>query len=74
MYKVKHQMVPGYFENIVKRNDLEPPKLRLYPSKIQYCEVWKALHQILGPIVMVQVDQLWEKCTNSERFQTNDKL
>ena len=28
MYKVKHQMVPGYFENIVKRNDLKPYSLR----------------------------------------------
>ena len=24
MYKVKHQMVPVYFENIIKRNDLKP--------------------------------------------------
>ena len=27
MYKVKRQMVPGYFENIVKRNDLKPYSL-----------------------------------------------
>ena len=28
MYKVKHQMVPGYFENIFKRNDSKPYSLR----------------------------------------------
>ena len=28
MCKVKHQMVPGYFENIFKRNDLKPYSLQ----------------------------------------------
>ena len=28
MYKIKHQIVPGYFENIVKRNDLKAYILR----------------------------------------------
>ena len=28
VYKVKHQMVPGYLEDIVKRNDLKPYILR----------------------------------------------
>ena len=28
MYKVKHKMVPGYFKNIIKRNDLNPYSLR----------------------------------------------
>ena len=28
MHKVKHKMVPGYFENIFQRNDLKPYNLR----------------------------------------------
>ena len=65
MYKVKHQMVPGYFENIVhvKRNDLKPYSLRnsdfILPG---YNTVKYRRHSIryLGPL-------LWSKLARSER-------
>ena len=63
MYKVKHQMVPGYFENIVKRNDLKPYSLRNSDFILpRYNTVKYGRHSIryLGPL-------LWSKLASSER-------
>ena len=63
MYKVKHQMVPGYYENIVKRNDLKPYSLRNSDFILpRYNTVKYGRHSIryLGPL-------LWSKLASSER-------
>ena len=63
MYKVKHQMVPGYFEGIVKRNDLKPYSLRNSDFSLpRYNTVKYGRHSIryLGPL-------LWSKLSSSER-------
>ena len=63
MYKVKHQMAPGYFETIVKRNDLKPYSLRNSDFILpRYNTVKYGRHSIryLGPL-------LWSKLSSSER-------
>ena len=61
MYKVKHEMVPGYFENIVKRNDLKPYSLRNSDFILpRYNTVKYGRHSIryLGPL-------LWSKLAST---------
>jgi len=63
IYKVKHQMVPGYFENTVKRNDFKPYSLRNSDFILpRYNSVKYGRHSIryLGPL-------LWSKLASSER-------
>ena len=63
MYKVKHQMVPVYYENIVKRNVLRPYSLRNSDFILpRYNTVKYGRHSIryLGPL-------LWSKLASSER-------
>ena len=62
MYKAKHQMVPGYFENI-QRINLKPCSLRNSDFILpRYNTVKYGRHSIryLGPM-------LWSKLSNSER-------
>jgi len=48
MSKVKHQMVPGYFEDIVKRNDLRRLTivLGLGSSRASLAGVLKAMEKV----------------------------
>ena len=61
---------------ISNRNDLKPYRLRNSEFILPRYNTVKygRYYYTLGPNVMIQVVQLWEKCTTSERLQTNDKM
>ena len=63
MYKVKYQMVPGYFENIFKRNDLKSYSLwnsDFILPRYNTVKYGRPSIRYLGTI-------LWSKLSNSER-------